>query len=549
MSRRALVALVLGLLVGGLVAAGVAVGAARYLRSGVPESAFVPPRYIREDAGIDHSYDGEFQYFVGGGVAVADCDGDLKPDVFLAGGESASALYRNESVGGGPIRFEKVEAPLAELGGVTGAYPLDVDSDGLVDLAVLRAGQNEMLRGVGECRFEPANELWGIDGGHDWTVAFSATWEAGESLPTLAFGNYLELDDNGQQTGRCSDHQLVRPRGDVYGSAEVLTPGWCTLSVLFSDWARTGQSDLRMTNDRHYYRDGEEQLWRVEPGEPARLYTREEGWQPMKIWGMGIASYDLTGDGLPEVFLTSQSDNKLQTLAADPSSPHYEDIAFQLGATAHRPYAGDVNSPSTAWHPQFEDVNNDGLVDLFVSKGNVEAMPDYASRDPNNLLLQNPDRTFTEAAESAGIVDFGSSRGAAVADLNLDGMLDLLVVMRRENVAVWRNTGWGGEADPQPMGNWVAIRLQETGVNRDAIGAWVEVKVGRRVQERELTVGGGHASGVLGWTHFGLGGADSAEVRVRWPDGEVGPWMNAAANQFFVATREEADLAVWDEGN
>ena len=70
-----------------------------------------------------------------------------------------------------------------------------------------------------------------------------------------------------------------------------------------------------MANDRHYYLDGEEQLWRVDPGEPPRLYTDADGWQRLRIWGMGIASYDVTGDGLPEVFLTSQGDNKLQTLA------------------------------------------------------------------------------------------------------------------------------------------------------------------------------------------------------------------------------------------
>ena len=56
---------------------------------------------------------------------------------------------------------------------------------------------------------------------------------------------------------------------------------------------------------------------------------------------MGIASRDLTGDGVPEVYLTSQADNKLQTLA-DPDSgqPTYVDIALERGVTAHRPYAG-----------------------------------------------------------------------------------------------------------------------------------------------------------------------------------------------------------------
>ena len=69
-----------------------------------------------------------------------------------------------------------------------------------------------------------------------------------------------------------------------------------------------------MANDRHYYIDGGEQLWRIAPGEAPREYTEADGWRPLQIWGMGIASQDLTGDGRPEVFITSQGDNKLQTL-------------------------------------------------------------------------------------------------------------------------------------------------------------------------------------------------------------------------------------------
>jgi hypothetical protein len=175
-------------------------------------------------------------------------------------------------------------------------------------------------------------------------------------------------------------------------------------------------------------------------------------------------------------------------------------------------------------------------MDLFVSKGNVEAMTDYAAADPNNLLLGQPDGTFVEAAEAAGIVDFGRSRGAALVDLNLDGLLDLVVVVRRENVAVWRNTGNGQENDA----NWLALRLRQSGSNRDAVGAWVQVRVARDIQERELTVGGGHAGGALGWIHFGLGEAHSAEVRVVWPDGFVGPWMNVSSNHFFLVDREAA---------
>ena len=232
--------------------------------------------------------------------------------------------------------------------------------------------------------------------------------------------------------------------------------------MLFSDWDRSGRRDLRMTNDRHYYRDGEEQLWRMDPGETPRPYTAEEGWEWMQIWGMGIASHDLTGDGLPEVFLTSQGDNKLQTLSDGPEQPTYEDIAFESGVTAHRPHTGDNTYPSTAWHPEFADINNDGLIDLFVSKGNVEAQPDYAANDPSNLLLGQPDGTFVEAAPDAGLVDFARGRGAALVDLDLDGMLDLVEVVRREPVRVWHNVGLGSADAPEAIGNWVALARRAT---------------------------------------------------------------------------------------
>ena len=72
------------------------------------------------------------------------------------------------------------------------------------------------------------------------------------------------------------------------------------------------------------------------------------------------------------------------------------------------------------------------------------------------------------------------SAAQGLADLNLDGLLDLVVVNRRANVGLWRNVGAGNADGPEPMGNWLALRLADGGANRDAIGAWVEVTVGPR---------------------------------------------------------------------
>ena len=487
------------------------------------------PIYLDETAaaGITHAYDGEFPFFVGGGVATFDCNDDGFPDLYFAGGERPAALYVNESTVGGALRFVAKPSSVTDLTLVTGAYPLDVDNDGLLDLAVLRRGGNAILGGRGNCEFDDVTEKVGIDPDADWTVSFSATWETGNQLPTMVFGSYLVPD-----TYECGTSKLWRPTGAAY-SAAVELPGHCTLSVLFSDWNRDGRVDLRVSNDRNYDRKAREQLWRIRAGEPPYEYRAADGWRDLVIWGMGIASHDLTGDGKPEIYLTSQSDNKLQTLEPGVNEPTYRDIALARGVTAHRPYVGGDILPSTAWHPEFDDVNNDGFIDLFVAKGNVEGQIDYAANDPNNLLLGTADGTFVERGSDSGIANDSRSRGAALVDLNLDGLLDLVVVNRRVQVEVRRNVGDGTSDSPRTMGRWLAVRLRQPAPNTSAVGAFVEVRTTDEIITREHTVGGGHASGEMGWIHFGVGNSSTAEIRVTFPGAAPGEWQAVDTNSFY----------------
>lgn len=513
-------------------------------QSALADDQVVVPRFAEETAtsGIDSSYEGEWEYMVGGGSAAFDCNSDGFPDLFLAGGASKGKFYRNAGAQGGPLRFEIEDSGL-ELDSVTGAYPIDIDADGNKDLVLLRVGENVLMRGLGGCRFERANEAWGFDGGDAWSTAFAATWERGADWPTLAIGNYVDRQEEAFPWGSCTDNWLHRPGADGeqrrFGQPLPLTPSYCALSMLFTDWSRSGTPDLRVSNDREYYKGGQEQLWRIAPGEAPVLYGEADGWKRLLVWGMGIASYDLDFDGYPEYFLTSMADNKLQTLAAaDGGSPKpiYSDIAFARGATAHRPYVGEDVKPSTAWHAAFEDVNNDGLADLFIAKGNVAEMPDFAAEDPNNLLLQQRDGRFAEAGDKAGVGSVAISRGGALADFNLDGQMDLLVVNRWKPAQIWRNQG--------AAGNWIQVQLRQQGANRDAIGSWIEVRRGDTIMRREITLGGGHASGHLGWWHFGLGPDPEAEVRVVWADGVAGEWERLDAGSFYTLERGKR-AALW----
>ena len=501
-----------------------------------------------DSSGIQHQYTGGWEYFVGGGVAVFDCNNDQYPDLYFAGGAAPAALYINQSTLGQALKFNKILVFSLALEAVTGAYPLDIDNDGILDLAVLRVGENILFKGLGNCQFENANKEWGFDGGSAWTTAFAATWESDNSKPSLAFGNYVDRSLPGSPFGTCHDTDFYRPDGaGKYSLNTPLSPGYCSLSLLFTDWNRSGTPSLKIANDRQYYRgEGQEQLWKIPAGTAPSRYTAKEGWQRQRIWGMGIAAADLTGDGKPDYYVTSMADNKLSTLASADGTPNFKDIARVRGVTAHRPFVGSSVLPSTGWHAQFEDVNNDSFSDLFVVKGNVEAMSDFALLDPNNLFLGTPQGKFIESAETANLLSLHRGRGGSLVDLNLDGLLDVVVVNREQNAQLWRNLGAGSNNKSAAMGNWLGLKIvQPEGNNRNAIGAFIEVRVADRTQSREITVGGGHAGDKAHWHHFGIGVAERAVARVQWPDGKWSPWIRLFANQHARISRDKSTADTW----
>ena len=461
---------------------------------------------------VPHSYTGDWVHFVGGGVAILDCNGDGLPDLFAAGGHNPARLMINE----GTFSFSDGGAFAT---GVTGAYPLDIDADGHMDLAVLRDGANQLLKGDGACGFTDASADWGFEGGDKWTTAFTAGWPDGDLL--MVFGNYVDRTNPEGPFGTCDTHALHRlSQGRLWKTS--LGPGFCTLSMLLSDWQRSGTPLLRVSNARHYHQDkGYEQMFDLATLAPVA------DWPEVRLWGMGIASDDVTGDGLPDVMLSSMGDQLLQLN----DGGAFKDAPYAMGTFATTPHVGEDNRPSTGWHTEFADVDNDGRLDLFIAKGNVEAMPEAAARDPNNLLLQNADGTFSEVSAKAGVASMSRSRGAGLADFDQDGRLDLVVVNRGAPMEVYRNV----TAD---AGNWLSVEVRQVGANRNAIGSWIEVRHANGMLAREVTVGGGHASGQAGPTHFGLAGSETARVRVIWPDGQAGAWQEVAANTRLMLERD-----------
>ena len=460
-----------------------------------------------------HIYGGDWEHFVGGGVAVLDCNGDALPDIFAAGGANPATLIRND----GDFQFTAIDVP--ELTGVTGAYPIDIDGDAVLDLFVLRVGANKILQGQGDCDFTDASDAMGLPADDDWSTAFTAWWEDGATRPTLAIGNYVDRTDPEGPFGACDDNSILRPVETGY-KTETLTPGFCPLSILAANDAR-GRPTLRLSNDRHYYvSGGHEQMWDIAE---ARFLGPEDGWNNVSLWGMGIASRDLNADGRDEVMLTSMGDQLLQLAQEDGT---YRAAPFTIGTYSQRPHVGDDGRPSTGWHAEFGDINNDGRADLFIAKGNVDQMPGMAMEDPNNLLIQNADGTFTEAAATAGVATTERSRGAALVDFDGDGLQDLIVTNRRAPLELYRNA----TAD---TGSWINIDLRQDGINRFAIGAVITVETDAQTQIIQHVIGGGHAGGHLVGRHVGLGDAQQAIITVAWPDGQK-TVVNTLAGQRYL---------------
>ncbi len=448
-----------------LVAAAAGAFAFTQLRGGAtgPGAALGPPHFVEEAvaAGVDHTYGGPFRYAAGGGVAVFDCDADGRPDLYIAGGENPAALYRNESPVGGALRFTAVPDPVLDVTAVNGAYPIDIDGDGhrrpgrpprwaarpaaRARRLPVRAGQRALVVRRRDAASRPRSARRGRATRHcrHWPSASTSTLDAAGDTTTDCAGEHA------RSTGR--DGRPRTPRRSRWRRASARCR-CCSATGTGPAGVTCGSATTGTTTTRRTARSssgGSAPASRRGCTRPptAGSASRSRAW--------ASRSYDLTGDGYPDVFLTSQGENRLQTLTAGPTKPTYRDIGLKRGVNAAEPFTGGDKLPSTAWHPEFQDVNNDGFVDLFVSKGNVDNIPDYAKKDPSNLLLGQPDGTFVEGAEAAGILSFAQGRGAALADFNLDGLVDLVEVNYGDRSSCG---GTSGRATPRPRSRWATGR-------------------------------------------------------------------------------------------
>ncbi len=466
----------------------------------------------------------------GAGVCVLDYDLDGDWDVYFPNGASPDApdatnqLFRNR----GGLEFEDVTvyAGVGDRGWSGGCAVGDIDNDGDPDLYVTIQGGNTLFGNNGDGTFTRLSSQAGVDDEGWGTSAAFADLDA-DGLLDLYVCNYLDLARCDLEA-RCPYYGIevyCGPYGlpgaadvlyrnenglrfrDMTESSGVLTLETRGFSVLISDLNGDRLPDIHVAND------GNRDLLFVNRGnflfeDVSLISGAAYASTGMEQAGMGTTGGDYDRDGDIDLYVTNfQRD--YNTLFRNEGGLLFSDVTVDRGL-------GMPTLAHLGWGTHFFDADNDGALDIFVANGHIyAALADHPEiNEPyhqnNQLFLGDGKGKFTEV-QASQVEPIRSSRGTALADLDGDGALDVLV----NNIDDFMDLYHGAA-----KGNWIRFGLIGVESNRDGVGAVITVKAGELWQQSELRLSDGYEGSNEPILHFGLGKALSVdEVTIVWPSG------------------------------
>jgi len=536
------------------------VGSSAGFRSGV---AVNPVRYVdvARSAGISFQHDNAAsseKYLIetmGSGCGWIDYDQNGLLDLYLVNGASTrlyspkhalrSALYRNN--GDGTFTDVTLKAGVAaeDLFGM-GVAVGDYDNDGFPDLLILGYERCILYHNNGDGTFTDVTNRAGVGNVRKW--GSSAAWfdYNNDGLLDLVIANYVDWSP--ERNFWCGDkgpglRSYCHP--DVYHgepptlyhnngdgtfsdvskrSGLGIKPG-NGLGVVTFDYDNDGWQDIFIANDQmpnylfHNNRDGTFREIGYSAGVAVGIDGQFEA-------GMGTDAADTTGSGRLDL-IVAHVDQQLARLYQNVGEGYFEDATFRSRisyATFHL----------SGFGTRFVDYDNDGARDLFIANGHVldniqRYHADTTYAEPKLMFRNTGYGIFQNVSEQLGS-DFQLprvSRGAAIADFDNDGDLDILVSNNGQPPQLLRNDGGNSN-------HWLQIFLIGTRSNRDAVGARVKVTAGDLILYDERKGGMSYQSAQDPRLHFGLGQRRTVEeVEIKWPSGGLTKLTNLKSDQIL----------------
>jgi len=505
---------------------------------------------------------------MGAAVAVVDVDRDGLADLYVTNSREASQnhLYRNRGDG----TFEDVAERLGvadvnqpENGVSMGSVWGDYDNDGYEDLFLYRWGRPELFHNDGGKGFTRVSESAGLP---PWANLNSALWfdfDRDGRLDLFLGGYYSErlnlwhladtkiMPESFEYARNGGRKYLYRNLGngrfaEVSQRVGLSSTRW-TLAAVAADLRGTGYPDLFIANDygvsEYFANDGGHF---TEVGREAGV-----GYAPKS--GMNASVGDVLNQGQLAIYVSNiseegillQGNNLWVPTGKQGRLATYENMARAMG----------IEMGGWSFGAQFGDLNNDGLLDLFLVNGYVSAARDdsywydyskvaggnafvisdaanwppmgrrsLAGYQQKRVWVNDGAGQFVDVAPMVGVTDRHDGRSVVMADLANRGVLDVVVANQRGPLLLYRNDVAAGR-------HWLGVELEggcgpvpggsAPCTNRSAIGAQVVVRWAGREQLQEVSGGSGFCAQNDRRLHFGLGTASAVDrVEVRWPSGK-----------------------------
>jgi hypothetical protein len=567
----------------------------------------------RWDKSVVEDYDLE-KMMLWSGVCIGDYDRDGLPDVLLTRPKDGCRLYKNlgdfrfRDV-------TKQTGIDADNTWTTGASFADINNDGHLDLYVCAVGSNNLLYvNQGDGTYEERAGAYGLDyKGASAMIAFSdydrdgdldaylltyahekggrvriaegKKLRSGEVMP----GDYYQKDEHGKiidvkpelqakvkliwagdeftMETKSEPDRLYRNNGDGTFSDVTDASGMhdtdMGLSATWWDYDGDNWPDLYVAND--FY--GWDRLYR---NNHDGTFTDDiSNAVPHMPWfSMGSDVADLNNDGRfdfmasdmagtthlkQKLSMGSMNNEKWFLVGAEPRQYMRNAVYLNTGTRRFMEVAYLMGLASTdwTWSIKFADLDNDGMVDLFVSNGmtrdwgnsdlmarvNAQGgkftaagklfMMMQPKKSDENMVFRNMGNlNFEQIGDVWGLNRKSVSFGAATGDLDGDGDLDLVVNNFEEPAAVYRNRSTSGHR--------VGVRLVGRESNRDGIGATVRIRTENGLQIRYLTLSRGFMSANEPVIHFGLGECERIdEMVITWPSGRRQSFIDLDADRSY----------------